>query len=675
MKRIFTLASVICMAACQHNAKTPAIDPANFDLSVAPNEDFYQYATGGWQARNPLKPEFSRYGSFDVLRENNEIRINELFAQMADMQAEPGSVEQKISDLYKMGLDSVRLNAEGAAPIAEGVRALLAVADRGELGRAIGGLHASVCNPFFGVGVEADLMNSDRNALYISQSGLLMGDRDYYLDEENASIREAYKTYLGRIFALAGLGEAEVAAAVEKTTAVETKLAEKMWSNVELRNIVAQYNPMSRADFERRYDAVDWASYREALGLGDFDRIIVATPSALDNANELLRTLPLDELRYYLAAHYIDAATSYLSDDFQQASFDLFGRTMAGQQEMRPRWKRAMAVPNGTLSEAVGEMYVARYFPAKDKERMLALVANLQTALGEHIAALDWMSDETKARAQEKLASFTVKIGYPDTWKDYSSLRIDPSKSYWENIVEANRWYTADNLSELGKPVDKAEWHMSPQTVNAYYNPTTNEICFPAAILQPPFYNPDADDAVNYGAIGVVIGHEMTHGFDDQGRQFDKDGNMNNWWTEADSEAFKAKTDILVKQFDAIEVLPARDGQPALHADGSLSLGENIADQGGLRVAWTALHNALGDSTPAPIDGFTADQRFYLAYATLWGQNIRDEEIARLTKLDVHSLGKWRVNATVRNLQSFYDAFGIVDGAMFMPEQERVVIW
>jgi len=438
---------------------------------------------------------------------------------------------------------------------------------------------------------------------------------------------------------------------------------------------VAQYNPMSRADFERRYDAVDWASYREALGLGDFDRIIVATPSALDNANELLRTLPLDELRYYLAAHYIDAATSYLSDDFQQASFDLFGRTMAGQQEMRPRWKRAMAVPNGTLSEAVGEMYVARYFPAKDKERMLALVANLQTALGEHIAALDWMSDETKARAQEKLASFTVKIGYPDTWKDYSSLRIDPSKSYWENIVEANRWYTADNLSELGKPVDKAEWHMSPQTVNAYYNPTTNEICFPAAILQPPFYNPDADDAVNYGAIGVVIGHEMTHGFDDQGRQFDKDGNMNNWWTEADSEAFKAKTDILVKQFDAIEVLPARDGQPALHADGSLSLGENIADQGGLRVAWTALHNALGDSTPAPIDGFTADQRFYLAYATLWGQNIRDEEIARLTKLDVHSLGKWRVNATVRNLQSFYDAFGIVDGAMFMPEQERVVIW
>ena len=306
---------------------------------------------------------------------------------------------------------------------------------------------------------------------------------------------------------------------------------------------------------------------------------------------------------------------------------------------------------------------------------MLDMVKNLQKALGEHIAALDWMSDTTKAKAQEKLAAFTVKIGYPDKWKDYSSLTIDPTKSYWENIRRANAWYTADNLNKLGKPVDRAEWFMSPQTVNAYYNPTTNEICFPAAILQPPFYNPDADDAVNYGAIGVVIGHEMTHGFDDQGRNFDKDGNMNNWWTEEDATAFKAKTDILVKQFDAIEVLPAKEGQPAIHANGSLSLGENIADQGGLRVAYTALRNALNGTEPAPIDGFTAAQRFYLGYAALWAQNIRDEEIARLTKLDVHSLGKWRVNATVRNIQSFYDAFGITDGAMFMPEAERVIIW
>ena len=483
-----------------------------------------------------------------------------------------------------------------------------------------------------------------------------MGNRDYYLDPENEHIRKGYKEYLGRIFRFAGIPEADVEKAVAGVMNVEMKLAEKSWSNVELRNIPAQYNPTAKADFEKIYDAVDWEAYYKAMGIGDFETIIVTTPSAVANANDLLKNAPLEDIRYYLAAQYIDAAAPYLSDDFQQASFDFYGKVMSGQQEMKPRWKRAMSVPNGTLSEAVGEMYVAKYFPAKDKERMLTLVKNLQTALGQHIAALDWMSDATKAKAQEKLAAFTVKIGYPDKWKDYSTLEIDPSKSYWENIVNANRWYTADNISELGKPVDKEKWHMSPQTVNAYYNP-------------------DADDAVNYGAIGVVIGHEMTHGFDDQGRNFDKDGNMNNWWTEADAEAFKAKTDILVKQFDAIEVLPAKEGQPAVMANGSLSLGENIADQGGLRVAYTAFHNSLNGAEPAPIDNFTADQRFYLAYAALWAQNIRDEEIARLTKIDVHSLGKWRVNATLRNLQTFYDAFDITDGAMFMPEQERVIVW
>lgn len=663
------------MAACQHTAKTPAIDRTNLDESIAPNEDFYQYATGGWQAKNPLKPEFSRYGSFDVLRENNEKRINELFASMAKTEAAPGSVEQKISDLYKMGLDSVRLNAEGAAPIKEAVAGILSIGDRAQLTEAIARMHTGTGNPFFAIGVEADLMNSDVNALYASQSGLTMGNRDYYLDAENESIRTAYKEYLGKIFRLAGLPEEQIERAVAGVMEIETKLAEKSWSNVELRNIPAMYNPVTKDEFEKTYDAIDWPAYYRTMGIGDFDRIIVTTPSAVANANSLIKNASLEDLRYYLAAQYIDAAAQYLSDDFQQASFEFFGRTMAGQQEMKPRWKRAMAVPNGTLAEAVGEMYVAKYFPAKDKERMLALVKNLQTALSQHIAALDWMSDATKAKAQEKLAAFTVKIGYPDKWKDYSTLEIDPSKSYWENITEAGRWYTADNIAELGKPVDREKWHMSPQTVNAYYNPTTNEICFPAAILQPPFYNPDADDAVNYGAIGVVIGHEMTHGFDDQGRNFDKDGNMNNWWTEADAEAFKSKTDILVKQFDAIEVLPAKEGQPAVMANGSLSLGENIADQGGLRVAWTAYHNSLDGQTPAPIDGFTPAQRFYLAYATLWGQNIRDEEIARLTKIDVHSLGKWRVNATLRNLETFYDAFGITDGEMFMPAEERVIIW
>ena len=678
MKKIVLFAATMaCMASCQNQtSKTPAIDPANFDLSVAPNVDFYQYATGGWQARNPLKPEYSRFGSFDVIAENNQKRINDLFQEMTKLDAAKGSVEQKISDLYKMGLDSARLNAEGAAPIEAGVRELLSLTDRDRLTEAVARLHHTVANPFFGVGVQADLMNSDVNALYISQSGLTMGDRDYYLEPENENIRTAYKEYLKKIFRLAGLPEAELDKAVAGVMDIETRLAEKSWSNVELRNIPAQYNPTKRADFEKTYDAVDWAAYYKAMGIGDFETIIVTTPSAIAAANDLMKNAPIEELRYYLAAQYINAAASYLSDEFQQASFDFYGKVMSGQQEQKPRWKRAMSVPNGTLGEAVGEMYVAKYFPAEDKARMTELVKNLQKALSQHIAALDWMSDATKARAQEKLSAFTVKIGYPDKWKDYSTLEIDPAKSYWENIVGANEWYTADNIAKLGKPVDKDEWHMSPQTVNAYYNPTTNEICFPAAILQPPFYNPDADDAVNYGAIGVVIGHEMTHGFDDQGRQFDKDGNMNNWWTEEDAAAFKAKTDVLVKQFDAIEVLPAKDGQPALHANGALCLGENIADQGGLRVAYTAYHNSLeGKEKLAPIDGFTPEQRFYLAYAQLWAQNIRDEEIARLTKLDVHSLGKWRVDATLRNLQDFYDAFSITDGAMYMPVEERVIIW
>ncbi|MEG1759621.1 MAG: M13 family metallopeptidase [Alistipes sp.] len=669
MKTILLLAAV-CMASCHNQQpKTPAIDLSNFDLTVAPNADFYQYATGGWQVKNPLKPEFSRYGSFDVLRENNEIRINDLFAEMVKLPAEAGSVNQKISDLYKMGLDSVRLNAEGATPIKGEIEAILAVKERTGLTPIIANIHTAIGNPFFGMGVQSDLMNSNINALYVSQSGLGMGDRDYYLDAENESIRTAYKEYLSKIFTLVGLGSEEVSKAVEGVMSVETALAEKFWTNVQLRDVQAQYNPMTKAAFAKTYDALDWTAYYKGMGIGEFDTILVTNPSSMAAANDILKKAPLENLRYYLAAQYIDAAASYLSDDFQNASFEFFGRVMSGTQQPKPRWKRAMAVPNSTLGEAVGEMYVAKYFPEKDKERMLTLVKNLQTALGEHISALDWMSDSTKMKALEKLATFSVKIGYPDKWKDYSTLTIDPAHSYWENIVAADKWATADNLQRLGKPVDKAEWQMSPQTVNAYYNPTTNEICFPAAILQPPFYNSEADDAVNYGAIGVVIGHEMTHGFDDQGCQFDKNGNMNNWWTAADAEAFKAKTAILVKQFDAIEVLPG------VHANGALSLGENIADQGGLRVAYTALHNALGKVTPAPIDNFTADQRFYFAYAALWAQNIRNEEIARLTKLDVHSLGKWRVNASLRNIQAFYDTFAITDGAMFLPVAERVTIW
>ena len=675
-KTVLFISMIALMTGCdqqQKQASVPAIDPSNFDTTIAPNEDFYQYATGGWQKKNPLKPEFARYGAFDVLRENNEVRINDLFSQMTKSTAEKGSVEQKIADLYTMGLDSTRLNNEALAPVKEDIEAIMAIADAKQLTEAVARMHMCAGNPFFGVGVSADLMNSNVNALYIEQSGLGMGNRDYYLDEENAAMREGYTAWLTKAFTLYGMEKpADMAAAV---VALETKMAEKFRSNVELRDIAANYNPMPKADFVKRYDAIDWTAYFGGMGIGDFENIIVGQPETLDAVNTLVKTEPVETLRAYLAASYLASAAPYLSDDIYAAYFEFFGRQMSGQQEMRPRWKRAMSVPNGLLGEAVGEIYVAKYFPESDKQRMIEMVKNLQTALSQHIDALDWMSDATKAKAQEKLAKFTVKIGYPDKWKDYSTLEIDPAVSYWENLKRASAWYTHDNISKLGTEVDRDEWFMTPQTVNAYYNPTTNEICFPAAILQPPFYNPEADDAVNYGAIGVVIGHEMTHGFDDQGRQFDKDGNMNNWWAEEDAVAFKAKTDVLVEQFNKIEVLPAKDGQPAVMADGALTLGENIADQGGLRVAYTALHNTFGSEEPAPIDGFTADQRFYLAYATLWGQNIRDEEAARLTKLDVHSLGRNRVNATLSNIDTFLKAFDIKDGAMYRSEQERVIIW
>ena len=676
MKKLtFFLASALLMTACATNdaAKTegvPAIDKANFDESIARADDFYQWATGGWQKNNPLKPEYSRYGSFDVLRENNEIRINELFNEMSKTEAEFGSVEQKISDLYKMGLDEERLNAEGAEPIREALNKILAMESREELIASIANLHIDGIGAFFYSYPAADLEDSNMTILYMEQGGLGMGNRDYYTEAENAELKAGYREYLAKIITLAGV-EGDAAKMVENVMAIEDRLAAKHWTNVECRDIVKGYNPYTYEAFKAEYKGVDWDAYFNAMGVNDIKKIVVSQPSSFANTLAVLESASVEELRTYVAAHYIDAATSYLSEEFALASFEFFGKTMSGTQEIRPRWKRAMGVPNSILSEAVGQMYVAKYFPESEKARVETMVANIQKAFSKHIEALDWMGEETKAKAQEKLAAFTVKIGYPNKWKDYSTLAVDPAKSYWANVIEANRWYTADSMSEVGKPVDREKWLMSPQTVNAYYMPTTNEICFPAAILQPPFYNPNADDAVNYGAIGVVIAHEMTHGFDDQGSQFDKDGNMKDWWTAEDRAAFEKKTQVLVDQFNAIEILPG------LFADGKFSLGENIADQGGLRLAFTGLTDyAWAAGRPEDIDGFTGEQRFYIGYATLWAQNITDKEKENLTKNDVHSLGRNRVNATLRNIQSWYDAFDIKEGdAMFMPVEERVIIW
>lgn len=660
---------VLALASCKPAAETvPAIDLTDMDLTVSPGEDFYKYANGGWQAKNPLKPEYARFGSFDVLSELNQNRLNELFQSMTDLKTEKGTIEQKIADLYKQGLDSTRLNQEGNAPIIRYVREIYSAETKADLVKTIARLHLEGQEGFFDTGVDADLMDSDSQILYLSQGGLGIGDRDYYVDENNQEIRNGYRDMLAALFTLTGIQDPDLAA--QNALDVETRLAEVSWTKVQSRDIQAQYNPMSTAQICSSFPGFDFASYFAEAGIEPQEKVIVMQPSFFRGLSGIFSSTNIKAIKDYLAGLFITNASDYIGDAYYAVSFDFYSRQMSGVTEQKPRWKRATSIPNGILREAVGKMYVERYFPESSKKRVMKLVEDLREALGQHIDALEWMGDETKAYAREKLAAFTVKIGYPDEWKDYSSLEIDPEKSYYDNIRAARIWAVQDNLSKLGKKTDRSEWGMSPQTVNAYYNPTTNEICFPAAILQPPFFNADADDAVNYGAIGVVIGHEMTHGFDDQGRLFDKKGDMKSWWTEEDDKAFKEKAEQLAAQFDKIEI------QPGLMANGHLTLGENIADQGGLRIAYTALQNSFGGNHPEPIDGLSAEQRFYIGYAHVWADNITEAERERRTRLDEHSLGKNRVNATLPNLDTFYEAFGIKEGdPMFRPVEERVIIW
>ncbi len=673
MKSIFQKIMIVSMAgtammSCNNAEKVPPIDPANLDTSISPGRDFYQYATGGWQVNHPLKAEYSRYGAFDVLGENNEIRLNDLFKGLSDIKAEDGSVEQKIADLYKMGLDSTRLNEEGVSPALKYLKEIEGVDTEAGFALASAWCEKHGVTGLYSIGVDADLADSNNEVLYIGESGLKMRNRDYYLLPEHEGLREGFKVYLNELFTLAGFENAEEAAL--DAYEVEMAIAVPFWSMVQQRDIQAMYNPVSSAQLIAAYPHLHLDAYFEALGIPAQDRIVLEQPSYFKALDGIVKTTSPTKLKHYLQASLLHKASSFLSDDFSNANFNFFSAKMAGVKEQKPRWKRAMGVPNSLLDQAVGKMYVSKYFPESDKERVLNMVKNIQTALGQHIAGLDWMSGETKAKAQEKLQAFRIKIGYPDKWKDYSSLDIDSELSYLDNVINASEWYFNDNIAKLGKTVDRDEWLMPAQMVNAYYNPTTNEICFPAGILQPPFYNSDADDAVNYGAIGVVISHEMTHGFDDQGRLFDKDGNLNNWWTEVEEQAFKQKTALLVDQFNKVEVLPG------VFANGEATLGENIADQGGLRISYTALQNSFDGKQPADIDGFTAQQRFYLAYAIVWAQNITDEEIQRRTLIDVHSIGKNRVNISVRNLQTFFDAFGIGEGdEMWRPEEERVIIW
>lgn len=671
---VATLAfAMLTSCAGQKEAKsTSGIDLANMDTTVSAGTDFFRYACGGWNDAHPLTAEYSRYGTFDELFENSQTQLRELIEGLAAQKNnQAGSAAQKIGDLYNMAMDSVTLNKQGAEPVKAMLDKIAGLKDKSEIVPMMTEMAHIGIGTYFHSYVYADPKNSSLNIFQMGQGGINLGEKEYYLDTDSITqnIREQYKLYIAKLFQLAGFSEADAQQKVADVMEIETAIAKVSRSATELRDPEANYHKMSFDELKKTIAGIDWDAYMKGLGIQAPAELNVEQVEPIQEVARLMNTLPLSKHVSYLEYNLLDAAASCLSDDFVAARFDFYGKVLSGRQVNQPRWKRAVNSVNGMLGELVGEMYVEKYFPAAAKERMVKLVKNLQTALGERIDAQEWMSDSTKIRAHEKLAAFHVKVGYPDKWKDYSKLEIK-NDSYWANVCRASEWGFNDMYSRIGKPVDKDEWLMTPQTVNAYYNPSTNEICFPAAILQPPFFNMEADDAANYGAIGVVIGHEMTHGFDDQGRQFDKDGNLTDWWAPGDADRFKERAQVMVDFFNKIEVLPG------LQANGELTLGENLADHGGLNVAYLAFQNATKDAPLGVVDGFTPEQRFFLAYATLWAGNIRDEQIRVYTKSDPHSLGKWRVNGALPHIQAWYDAFHITPSdPLYVAPENRVNVW
>ncbi len=676
MKQILPMLMLVTAPAQGLMAQNQSgLDMTNFDKSVRPADDFYRYATGGWQKLHPLPAAYSRYGSFDMLQENVNKQVNSILTSLTKKKFKEGTTERKLSDFYKLAMDQDRRNKEGLAP----VKPLL---DEMEAAKTLDQLHdLQLKYAKIGYGVPfgsyfgADDKNVTRNILCLSQGGLTLGQKDYYLNNDKATsdIRDAYKKHLVRMFKLYGFSDAQASAKAADVFRAETELAIASKSNTELRDPQANYNKMSLKEFEDNYPNIPLCQMAEAEGVKlDYIREMnVGQPAFFTALNSLMALQTPDELRALMEWDVIQSSASYLTDEIRQANFDFFGKTMSGRKEEYPLWKRATNQVERAMGEALGKMYCERYFPVSSKKMMEELVHNLQISLGERIDAQTWMSDSTKKNAHEKLDKFYVKIGYPNKWTDYSKLVIDPSKSYYDNVL-ATREFAVDKMiaDKAGKPVDRDEWFMTPQTVNAYYNPTTNEICFPAGILQRPFFDPKADAAFNYGAIGVVIGHEMTHGFDDQGRQYAANGNLHDWWTAADAKGFEKRAKLYSDFFDSIEVLPG------LHANGKFTLGENLADHGGLQVAFNAYKHATANKPLKTIDGLTPDQRFFIAYAGVWGQNITDQEIRNRVKRDPHSLGEWRVNGALPHIDAWYKAFDVKKGdKMYLPENQRLELW
>ncbi|MBR0333786.1 MAG: M13 family metallopeptidase [Bacteroidales bacterium] len=675
MKKVLTICMIaFALASCNEKMAPVMVDGLQFDYldeSVDPKQDFYQYANGGWMEKNPLPAEYARFGSFDMLAANVQKQLKELVDTLSLQSHEQGSAEQKIADLYRLKMDSLRLNQEGDAPIQPILKTIKALENKAQVIEMMAQLNQEGIWPFFAMYVSADDMNSSMNILHTYQAGIGMSDRDYYLKEDarSKSLRAKYQQFVAKMFVLAGYPEKTAKTAAKEIMQIETALAKAQFNRVELRDPYKNYHKMSLNDLQQLAPEFDWQSYFKALGM-PVNELNVSQDVFMKEMAKVFSNSSMAAIKYYLAWNVISDASSSLSDDFANLSFDFYGKTLSGRQEQSPRWKRAVSTLDNAVGQALGITYVNRYFPAAAKERMVELVANLQVSLGERIDQLAWMSDETKQKAHEKLAAFRVKIGYPDQWKDYSALQIDATKSLYDNLKAVARFNFEEEKAKVGKPVDRDEWLMTPQTVNAYYNPTTNEICFPAGILQPPFFFQEGDDAVNYGAIGVVIGHEMTHGFDDQGSRYDKDGNLSNWWTESDGKQFAERTKVLEEYFNHIEVAPG------VMANGAFTLGENIADNGGLQVSYNAFKKTVQGKNNIAVDGVPADQRFFIAYAHVWANNIREQEILRRTAEDPHSLGRWRVNGTLPHVDAFVQAFGIQEGdAMYLPQAERASIW
>lgn len=671
-KTLLVSFSMMATAACAQNLSS-GIDKANMDLNVKPGMDFYEYAAGGWLKTHPLDAEHPTNGAFVDLEEQNQKRIKGLIEEYSSKSQPKGSLGQKIGDLYNLMMDSVRLNREGAAPLKPVLAKVEAIKNKKEYQLVMAQLdYQGVGAMMFGISVGADQRNASQNIVGISQGGIGLGERDYYLndDEQTVKVRNAYKEYIKTLFQLVGDDEQTAQKKTDALLAIETRIAKASYDNVKLRDVNANYHKMSYAQLISDYPGIDWGNIFLAQGFPPFAEVDLAQPEPIKEVEKILEETSLDDLKTYAEAKVISSATNSLSDEFRAASFK-FSQTLSGVKQDRPRWKRAVGVVSSVLGEAIGKLYVEKYFPESSKQRMLDLVHNLQTALAERIDEASWMEQATKDQAKDKLSNFIIKIGYPDKWRDYSGLEIDPSLSLYDNLTRVTAFLTKDYIDrKVNKPVDKSEWHMTPQTVNAYYNPTTNEICFPAAILQAPFFDPEADDAVNYGAIGGVIGHEMSHGFDDQGCQFDKNGNQNNWWTAADKANYDKRTKVLEEYFSNYEV------QPGKKINGKLTLGENIGDNGGLNIAFRAFSNLMKTKKLPVIDGFTPEQRFFLAWGRVWAANTSDEMTDYLLKVDPHSPNQARVNGALPHIDAWYDAFNVKKSdKMYVPKSKRAHIW